>query len=63
MWRHSKSRFPAGNMHVEVTVFTHIVIRFPKDNYLLLNRYTYFIYIIDASFTGKKKGSKLTIVC
>jgi len=54
--------FPAGNMHVEVNMFTHV----PKDSYLVLNGYTYFIYIINASFTGKKAGFEINnclLVC
>jgi hypothetical protein len=41
----------ACGMHILVNTFIHIVIRLPGDNYLVLNGYTYFIYIFVARFT------------
>jgi hypothetical protein len=40
-------------------MLTHILIRLPVDNYLMLNGYTYFIYIIDSRFIENKMFDNL----
>jgi hypothetical protein len=37
-------RFQYVNMHIQVNMLTHIGIRLPADNYLVLNGNTYAIY-------------------